>query len=321
MRYYLIEISNPGDAPGSAPLRRYSSLSEAGVSLRGALQIEMDIPVSPFSTPAGAGFLRIYGIPLGELSQASDMNGKQIRIYGGMTRGLPLANPSQSGLLIEGIIQQAFGNWIGTDMTLDFVLQTDGGYVDDPKNIVLPWRAGQPLAEAISTALSVGFPTYRQSININPALVLPHDEPGYYQTVTQFAQYVKTVSQNILRQADYPGVEILVRENEFIVYDGTQRTDPKQILFTDLIGQPTWIGFSQVQFKTVMRADLTIGGYVRMPQGQTAIATPQSQSQYRSKSVFQSVFQLDSVRHLGNFKQASGDSWVTVFNMHEVPEE
>jgi hypothetical protein len=294
--------------------KQYTSVLPNGKSDPNALLVEMDIPVSAFATPYGSAFVRIWGVSIQDISQASDLNGFNIQVFGGMQKGLPLANPAQSGLLVEGVVQQAFGNWQGVNMTLDIIITTGTGSAKDPKNLVFDWKAGTPMATAIANTLKTAFPTYTQTININPNLVLSNDEPGYCQTAEQFALYVKGISQNIIGGA-YPGVDILVKEKAFIVYDGSTQTTPKQLLFTDLIGQPTWTGFNQINVSCVMRADINVGDYVKLPPT-VASTTSQSYSQYRSNSVFQGVFFVGAVRHVGNSRQPDGASWITTLYMN-----
>jgi hypothetical protein len=236
VRYYSIVIS---DSKGKE-VRKYTSFVN-NQTLAGALNIELDIPVIPFATPAGAAFVRVWGISLQEISQASDLFGMQVQVYGGMQKGLPLANPKQSGLLVQGYIFQAFGNWVGTDQTLDLIIQGDVGSAAKPKNIVLNWAKNTPLSGALKTALSTAFPDYKQDIRISDKLVLPNDEVGYYQTVAQLAQYVEDVSKTIIKDANYQGVSVLLREKTFSVFDAPTDKDPLKIQFQDLIGQPTWI--------------------------------------------------------------------------------
>ena len=153
MRYYKIVITDPSSGnvitpPGFDGLLGGASYTSFvnGQSLPGAWNVELDIPVIGAATPQGSAGARIWGISRQEISQANDLNGKNISIFGGMQKGLPLANPAQSGLLVQGFIFQAFGNWIGTDMTLDFVINpgqatssTPGGLgtLPKPKNLVL----------------------------------------------------------------------------------------------------------------------------------------------------------------------------------------
>lgn len=73
--------------------------------------------------PGNAGaFVKVWGIPLSMISQAKNLAFKKIKVYGGFQRALPLANPKQAALLVQGYISQAFGNWQGTDMSLDLIV-------------------------------------------------------------------------------------------------------------------------------------------------------------------------------------------------------
>jgi hypothetical protein len=324
MRYYSIQITDsngalitrPSSVPGSGAT--YSSLLN-GLTIPGALNVELDIPVYAYATPAGQAIVRIWGISLAEISQASDFGatstgpGKNIAVYAGMQRGLPLANPAQAGLIVQGEIFQAFGNWIGVDQTLDLILYPATGAPDDPKNFVVNWKAGTPLSQAIDNTLSVAFPSLKRNIQISPNLVLAHDEPGFYGSLTEFAQWVKQVSADIKVQPNYQGVDITVNQNMILVYDGTTPSTPKLIAFQDLIGQPTWIESPSIQFKTVMRADLAIGDFVQLPPAVVTTTSAAASSLLNLKAAFQGVFQITDIHHFGNYRQPDADSWVTVF--------
>jgi hypothetical protein len=286
-----------------------------GVTNPNALHIEMDVPVVAFHTPAGAAWMRVFGIGLKQISQAASLNGKVIEIYAGMAKGLPLANPEQYGLIARGQIQQCYGNWIGVNQTLEFVFGPAFGSPGQPANIVIDWRAGMQLSDAINTALQTAFPTYSRSINISNKLVLAHDEPGAHQTLTQFAQYINDVSKPIIG-GSYTGVKMTIRDKSFVVFDGTSQSTPKQIAFFDMIGQPTWGDPGNIQIQCVMTSKLQVGDFIVMPQG-SVINTPQSQSQYRNTSAFQGVFQIGKLRHVGAFRHPDGESWVTVVDAYQ----
>jgi hypothetical protein len=309
MRYYSIVVINDD---GSI-YRRYTSYDAAsGSTLPGALTVELDIPVYTFETPAGAAYVRVWGIGLAEIGQSSNFNGKEIQVFGGMAKGLPLANPAQAGLLARGQIFQAFGNWQGVNQSLDFVFYASTGSASAPMNLVINWMAGMQLSAAINDTLQTAFPTYKRTINISPNLILSHDEPGLHQSLTQFASYINSVSKSIIGGA-YSGVRMVIRNGEIFVFDGTTPTTPKKIVFTDLIGQPTWIDFGTIQIQCVMRADIQVGDYISLPQSQVT-TTVQSNSQFRNSLVFQGSFLVNRVRHVGNFRQPDAASWVTVID-------
>ncbi len=293
-----------------------------GVNDPGALNVEFDFMTAPYAVPTGNAFARVWGISIQDIAQARNLNGKLVAIYGGMQKGLPLANPAQAGLLISGQILQAYGNWIGTDMTLDMQVvaaaspDVGGPTTPPPQNIVINWKAGTPLAQAIATALTTAFPTYKQTINISKNLVLATDEKGFYGNLTQFAQYLKQISQDVVG-GTYQGVDIVVGDSSFNVYDGTTVTTPKQIQFTDLIGQPVAFGPLQISMNCVMRADLSVGDYIKMPPALVE-TTQNSLSQYKQSSIYQGSFQIDTLRHVGNFRQPSGMSWITTIQAHQA---
>lgn len=312
MRYYDIQIT---DADSGALVKQFTSLNTLGQTILGALNVELDIPVVQLADPMGAAYVRVWGISLQDISQAFNLNGKTITVSAGMAKGLPLANPKQAGLILQGTVTQAFGNWQGVEQTLDFIVNSVTGTAEDPKNLVLTWSAGQTLGDAVRATLAIAFPDYAIEDSTSGDLVLNQDEAGFYQTVGQLADYVKQVSQSIHGGADYGGVRVRVQDKTFYLYDGTTSTAPLQIAFTDLIGQPSWLGLQQINFKTAMRADIQVGDYIQLPQGQVT-SSAQSYSQYRDSSAFKGIFQVGRVRHVGNFRQPDANSWVTVFDAY-----
>lgn len=321
-RYYSIDITESG----GAAFRQYTSLAPSGQSLPGALNVELDIPVVPFATPMGGALVRVWGISLQDIGQASDLNGKLITVSGGMQKGLPLANPKQSGVLVQGYVFQAFGNWIGTDMTLDLVIQAGAGpngtgQPEAPRNIILNWKAGTSLSQALKTSLNTAFPGFTQTINISSKLVRGNDEVGYYASLTELCQYLKQVSKDIVGK-DYAGVDLVLSQKAFTAYDGTAASgapQPVQIAFQDLIGQPTWIEAPLIQFKCAMRADLKVSDAVKLPPTLVTNTQQAQSSLVNQRANFQGNFNITSLRHVGNFRQADAASWVTVMTAAPVP--
>lgn len=311
MRYYSIVLSDP---ESGAVKKSYASFV-GGKNLPGALNVELDVPVVPFAIPYGSAFVKVWGVPLSDVGQASDLNGLAISVYAGMQKGLPLANPAQAGLIVQGYVFQAFGNWIRTEQSIDLNVQPQSGTIVVPKNIVLNWAKGTKLSDAIAATLSTAFPEYSTSIAISENLVLPADEVGYFATVGQFATYLKAVSASIIG-GSYQGVDVLLTEKTFKVWDGTSPTTPTTLAFQDMIGQPTWIDPLSVQVKLVMRADLSVGDYVKFPPALVTTNPGTTSPLVNAKSVFQGTFQIGAVRHVGNFRQADAASWVTVVDAY-----
>jgi len=254
MRFYRIVIQNPETGqvivpPGFEGLLGGASYTSFvnGKTLPAAWDVELDIPVIGQATPQGQALARVWGISRQEISQANNLNGKNISIYGGMQKGLPLANPAQAGLLVQGVIFQAFGNWIDIhQQTLDFVIMAGSGStaaaqgtgtLKAPKNLVLNWKAGTTLAAALTTTLQTAFPGVTVNVNINSGLIRPNDEIGFYPTLEQLSQYARETSLDIIKTANYAGVSIVIAANTITVSDGsaTSSAAAKQVNFQDLI--------------------------------------------------------------------------------------
>jgi hypothetical protein len=332
-RYYDITVTPaPTKANPNPPVFRHWTSMPNGVYDPGALNVEFDFLVYPYATPMGGSSLTIEGVSLQDLLQAQQfagppsvvggvstpgVNGMSIAIKAGMQAGLPLANPKQSGLILQGYIYQSFGNWRGTDMTLDFVINASPYSFYAPGNIVLNWKAGTPLATALAATLSTAYPGLKQNINISPNLVLAHDDVGHYHTLSQLAAHVKSITAGAI-SSTYPGVDLSIIGGKIVAYDGTQSPPTVQIQFTDLIGQPTWIDPNVMQLMCVMRADIQIGDFIVMPQGlqdapgivQTAASSLPSQLKY--KTSFQGKFSVVAVRQVGNFRSTDGAAWSTI---------
>jgi hypothetical protein len=68
--------------------------------------------------------VRLWGIDTQMIDQAADLTNLKVEVYGGFWPGLPLATweSTFTGLLYSGVVQSAYGNWEGSDMTLDMYL-------------------------------------------------------------------------------------------------------------------------------------------------------------------------------------------------------
>lgn len=316
MRYYDVVLTNP---TSGQVVREYTSLVN-GQTDPGALNIELDIPVAAFAVPGGDGtaFVQVWGVSLQDIAQSNNLNGSECKIYGGMAKGLPLATQQvpQAGLLIDGYVWQAYGNWKGTEMTLTLQIRAGQQQQTAPRNLAFFMAKGTSFATGIQTTLAQAFPDLKPDIAISPDLVASEDVGGYYETVVGFAQWLKQYSQTSLG-GSYPGVDVQLTSTTFRVFDSTSPKAPKQINFNDLIGQATWIGPLEIQFNAMMRADLAVNDYVKMPPGQVTISA-NSLSNFRNGSIFQGTFRISQIRHVGNFRQPNADSWITTINAFAV---
>ncbi len=284
-----------------------------------ALNVELDISQYAYHTTNNKSYLRVWGIPLSMILSAKQFNQKSIKVSAGMQKGLPLANPNQQGLLAQGTVFPCVGNWVNTDMTLDFYFAPAVGNttVQGSANVTHNWQARTQLKTAVQQTLQTAFPQLTPKINISPNLVLNYTDTGIYQSLVQYAQYIHTISKNIITDSKYQGVAISIKGNTITVQDATtQQSGPKTINFQDLIGQPIWTGLNTAQWKTVMRGDFDIGDVAKLPKSQatlTSAAGPQLQGS-QSSNIIQGSFIITAIRHVGNFRQSDWPSWCSIFD-------
>jgi hypothetical protein len=334
MRQWEVIITDPTKLVNGKPklIKSWSSQNANGSNNNQALQIEMDVAVYFGSAGDMKSSLFLYGVSLDDLKQSHNFKSLAIEVRGGMSKGLPLATPSQYGTLFTGFIWEVYGNWVGTDMELGFAIMPTEYTADKPGAFTFRWAKGQTLATALGNTLSIALPGYKQNITISPSLVAPATHHGHYRTLGELADTVTQFTKlNFAGTSqNYPGVLIGVFNGSVIVTDGTTSQSALQIDFTDFIGQPTWVEVDTLQFQAVMRSDIGLGRFVQMPrflsnaatklgkQGannipgfitQSAAAMP---SQVRYLSTFSGPFLVKSLRQVGNSRSASGEGWVTV---------
>jgi hypothetical protein len=298
-----------------------------------ALNIEFDVPIAPLHIPQGGSGIRVWGLGLRCLSQASNLNPvngvfKTFTLRAGMSAGLPLANPAQAGVIATGIVYQAFGNWAGTEQTLDMIVQA-GSNSDVP--ISWNWKRGTTLQSALTQMFRQAFPTYKPNINIAEGLVAPSDQTGIYTNIDAFAQHLYHYTQWLGAQAngaDYQGVGLITIGNSIYASDGAGTTAPKTVAlaFQDLLGQPTWMEANTILFQTVLRADINYNDRVTFPTGVMipyVLTSPDAaypNSPAASKTAFQGTFLVNQdIHHYANFRQADAASWNTTFRASYIP--
>jgi hypothetical protein len=326
MRFYDIQVGG----------QHWTSIFN-GINDPEALDVELDIEISPPGQVA-AGSVKVYGIPYTLISQAFNFNDNPISVSVGFTNGLPLANDQvpHQGNIVNGTVWVTLGNWIANELSIEFIITPGGnvGGATSPKNIVHNMPVGTPLSQAIQNALTTAFPGFMVNVNINPVLVLTEPDQGFYQGLEQYQNYVKTLSESILGNATttgYHGVTIdRSRANQINVYDGSIVGSTVVLAYEDLVGQPTWVGRNEIQIKTVMRGDISVGGAggvtnVQLPAN--TLVTTNSSSFYKMFMTdgplnaqqgnilnFQGTFMIKKIRHVGRFRQPTGEAWVTIIN-------
>lgn len=333
MRFYDLTISVPDSGEVYKPSLTSDKFTRtaggttftsyvSGQTVPGALNIEFDFPVVPFNSPQGVAHIRVWGVGLGMIGQAADLNGMDIKLSAGMKHGLPLAdaNPKKSGPILQGTIFQAYGNWQGVNQTLELICYPQAA--EPEQDIMLDWKANTPLSQALSTTFAQAFPDMDTDINI-AEIIRSSDDPGHYTTLSTFSKHIFDASLKLGQAAygdKYSGVSIVIVGNTLRAFDSQAPQEVNQLLFNDFIGQPTWINPATVSFKTVLRSDIAIGDLVKFPQKgilapftltSVSAATPNAPS--RSQLAFKSNFVINEVHHFANFRQADADSWTTAF--------
>lgn len=336
-RYYKIDINNGQYV--------FTNKRADGTLDPGGLRVEIDVQAAPMAAPTGQSMVTVWGVPLQPtgnfpgISQASNLNNLPVTVSGGMQKGLPLASAdaNQAGVLIKGVINQAYGNWMDVAQSLVLVITSDGGATQAaPANIVVNWKKGAELSAALQQTLSTAYPKLKLDVHITKNLVLQSDEVATYSTIQQLAAYVKKVSAAILG-GTYSGVDIWINNDVIDVYDNvtpdqksalanTQSTTPQAggtgavttINFVDLIGQPTWLDAFTISFSVVMRGDLTVGSQVKLPEISQlqSITSPQSLSLARNKSAFTGTWGISMARHVGDSRAPTAMSWISVFQAY-----
>ena len=290
--------------------------------------VELDLINTYAHVPGGPSFFRVWGIGLMTAIQAQQLGqspssgaGNTVMIRGGMGKGLPLANPAQAGLLVTGTLYQCFANWQGTNMTLEGYIvplisqqQGDAQQPNAPLSsamITFNWPANTPMGPAIQQALQAAYPGYTVTVNVSSKLVLPNQQGGTYQSFEDFADAVQGLSQPILG-GNYGGVVMFLSTDgkTINVQDDTAMQATKAIMFNDMIGQVTWVNYNVVHVPMVMRGDLSVGQYISMPPGQVT-TTSSSFANFRQSAAIKGSFYINKIRHVGNFREGSGLSWVT----------
>jgi hypothetical protein len=213
-------------------------------------------------------------------------------------------------------IGQSFGNATSTFGGIVNSFFGGGGGLISPLNFIHNLMPNMPLSGAIQETISKVFPNAKTDIRISDALKLAYQDAGMYQNLEQYAQFIKQLSQSILGSTGYKGVMTVPYANTLRVFDGTKQPYAyNQITAEDLIGQPTWVGVAKVNIISVMRSDIVPGNMITLPsnilmavsQGANVAGNTQ-----RTNLSFTGQLSVESVHHVGDFRNPDGAQWVTV---------
>lgn len=320
MRYYDLNITDPdsGKTVNGAHWTSYP-FGLSGPPDPNALNVQFDLMVIDRETINSNSIIEVQGISIQTIGQSSKFYNQTVTLSGGMGPGLPLVNPQQAGVLLKGTVFQSFGNWIGTEMTLDLVVSPET-LKDGPRaNFPLAWKRGQSLQDALTQTFKTAYTAHPMPVifNLGHSYVAPYDINGAYFSLGDLAG---GVSGETLDENGNPQIFIYTQAGQIIVTDHPATGTVHQIGITDLIGQPTWIQSNQIQVTTVLRGDLNVGQQIQMPANYptgvggviaTANAYP---NQFKYQASFTQPLTIIGMRHVGNFRASDGTEWATIMN-------
>lgn len=336
MRYYRIELTDKGgepirDANGHKIFPLYTIPEKSGENpISSPLQVMFDINTFGLDNAAQGSIVTIYGLPLSMLRQAVNLQGSVITIYAGFSKGLPLANPDQKGIILKGWVWNAYGNWQDINQTLNLEVKPLH-YQDDkgnPLNIDMDGKKGEKLSDVIMRTLKRTYPKEKITVNIHQNLVLQEDWPAPFRSLGQMALALRNITVGMKGGLRYSGVRVVAQKGQINVFDSSTEPEPIGFYAQDIIGQPTWVGgekFPTISVKTPMRSDINVGNRVTLPMnvisGPLSILSVGSQMAKISETDrlnFSGTYIVQSMRHVGDFYNPSGDAWVTILEMAAI---
>ncbi|WP_324028580.1 hypothetical protein GC087_14420 [Pantoea sp. JZ2] len=326
MRYYHLKITDP--KTGKPPVDAYGNpvgpFDTSNTPGRG-LHIEFDVMITGLDTVSSGTMLAIYGLPIDVLRQSVKLHGCQVSLIAGFTKGLPLADEHQQGEIINGDIYSAYANWVGTNQSLNLIINPAIRRLDNGKPLRISdnGRKGEKLGDVLTRALSKIYTRKKIICTVSNNLILPEDcSLEYGSDVSSLAIAVRSLSIATMRDNNYLGVGITMQSDTIRIYDNASVSwgTPKAIQGYELIGQPTWSEPFVMTFKCPLRGDLRCGDVIEMPQGMISgpssvlmmNTTPYS-AVPKDNVIFSGEFLITSVRHIGAFLVADGDAWATVY--------
>ncbi|QKJ58797.1 hypothetical protein [Serratia fonticola] len=286
-----------------------------------ALQITFDINIIDQDDFSSGAMVTIYGLPLSFIAQAVNLFGAKVKLFAGFVPGLPLTQGSEIGLIFSGEVWSAYANWEGVNQSLNLIVNPLP-YVDinsKPISISLDGKKGQKLGDVLLPALKTAFQDKEIIINISDKLVLSEDWPTVVTSLSDLSMLLSRHTPGMTGDRNYQGVSLIVQRGAIRIFDsyfiGTKRT----VKLKDFVGQPTWLGYNYVSFKFVMNPNISVSDVLVIPpdinKGMTSILSVGDGYQFLNKNnaiTFTGEYRVMAVRHIGDFRNPSGEAWVTV---------
>lgn len=339
MRTYYLDFIKKGQRL-RAPSGQEIGPFDASLTPTYALDLDFDFNLVSYDVVTSGSLVTLYGIPISFLYQAVNFVGANITLSGGFGKGLPLSNPSNSGILLYGTVYDAYANWEGTSQSLNWVVnalvcKSDIPYYQNtlqeaPESINFSVLRGQPIQPAISMAISQAFPDYELSVNIdNSRLIASENYNITSSSMPSFASNIKQISQQLIKDPDYFGVNIALNGRTITVYDNTNPNLQRviQLEAYEIIGQPTWLQYPNISVKVPLRGNIRVSDIIQLPMGTDQansilnISQQNSFSRARSMTAFNNRFVVISVRHIGGYQKAdANNNWVTILEATALPQ-
>lgn len=330
MRYYELEITDSKGKTISDSAGNVIGPWDTKKNPAGALNISFDVLITALDVASGGTVLSVYGLPLSVLSQSVNLFQANVTLYGGFSGGLPLENADQKGLILDGQVWNPYGNWEGVNQCLNLIINPAPLMNDDGRqlSIRLDGRKGEKLSDVLQRALRNAYPRTALSVSVSDSLILPEDWTAVYNRPSQLAVFLRSASFGLMKQEGYAGVSIVMQKGIIRIFDNLATSGATEINVADLIGQPTWIGLNKISLKTPLRGDLACGDILTLPAGVVngsasllSASTPEAFTWGRSQLNFSGRFQITSLRHVGEYRNAAGEAWVTIIEAIDLPSQ
>jgi hypothetical protein len=277
----------------------------------GSLHIELDAVLTADFGSSSYVTLSIYGLPIKYQLSAKDMQEKYINIYGGHKPGLPLANPSQYGLIVKGAIFFSTGIREGNQnyITLSIYPSSfDFGY---PSNTTIVVKKGENAGAALKQSIAASGYGGNINVVVSQKNIAQSDMYGAYASFEQMCYDVyEKFKISIIFNSSTGSLDIF--DDEIV------RNPPKikTIEIFDSIGQPTFTGIETATAKLSLRGDIFVGDTIKIVD---KVLTRQTRDAFavntRSRLGFKGLFFVNSTTHTASYYSKDDASWSTTLEL------
>ena len=257
-----------------------------------------------------------------------------------------------------GTIFMSFANWMAGDRALDFYIGasiSSSGLLslnNQTTTYYFKWAPNQPfqslninntvvapktLGEAIfNTFVSKKNSVIKNVLFIDPTnknlINLPTNKLYEWQgsDLTDFAVYLRQITSEQLNSGENRylyGLSMVLKDDIIIILDSNNPnvTSVLDIPSTNIIGQPTITynnGALEIQTVHPLNDNIAPNGMgIRIRIDETFIITNANKAAnaYKSLTIRDQILNVRNVKHMGKFRDASYQGWVTVVNSAYIP--